>query len=725
MVNEFQGKVQTEDKDHSPAPAGRRETKSKEIIQNMSQDNVNKLRNIGIIAHIDAGKTTVTERILYVTGKTYKLGEVHDGTAVMDWMEQEQERGITITSAVTTCDWKDNRINIIDTPGHVDFTIEVERSLKVLDGVLVVFCAVGGVQPQTETVWRQADRYEVPKVAFINKLDRVGADFHKVVMEMHKKLGANATPIQIPIGKEDDFRGVIDLVTCKSYMFGEEGDLGELKEGPIPKDMKDIASHWRHHLIETLATVDHEIEDKYLMDKGIYPHELVQSIRRVTIKNLFVPVLCGAALKNKGIKFALDAICNYQPSPLDVNPPKAVNPETSEPIQLKLVEDSDLCVYAFKVMADPFVGTVVFARVYSGKLETGKILYNTTSGKKERIGQILRMHADQREMIPSAAAGQIVGLVGLKHTSTGHTLCNEETPIAIDKIRYPDPVISMSIEPETRQDQDKLGFALRKVELEDPSFHVTYNEETSQTLISGMGELHLDVIVERLKRDFKVSVKVGSPQVAYRETITKSVTSTGKFIQQTGGHGQYGHVELRVEPASKGEGVVFEEEIRGGAVPREYFSSIEKGIRESAKTGILAGYPVTDVRVVLYDGSYHEVDSSDIAFNNAAGIALRDGLRRARPILLEPIMKLEVTTPDDYLGDVIGDMNMRRIKVESIDQKGTTKIIIGAAPLSQMVGYSTALRSLTQGRATYTMEPSYYHEVPKDVMAKIVPGVQA
>jgi len=693
--------------------------------QESEMDSIKDIRNIGIIAHIDAGKTTTTERILYHTGKIHRMGEVHEGTAVMDWMEQEQERGITITSAVTTCLWKDKRINIIDTPGHVDFTIEVERSLKVLDGTLVVFCAVGGVQPQTETVWRQADHYEVPKIALINKVDRTGADFFKVLIDMHKKLGANATPIQIPIGKEDDFRGIIDLVTCKAYMFGEKGDLEDAVEQEIPEDMKDLASHWRHNLIEKLADVDDEVEDLYLMDKGIYPQELIKHIRRVTNKNLFIPVMCASALKNKGMKFVLDAICDYLPSPLDVMPPKAVNPDTEKEVEISADPKEPLCAYAYKIMTDPFVGVLTFARVYSGTLKSGTYVYNSSTGKKERIGQIVKMHADQREITKEASAGDIVGVVGLKNTSTAHTLCNEKHPITLERIHYPDPVISMSIEPETRVDQDKLGVGLKKLESEDPSFKVRYNEETGQTLISGMGELHLEILIDRLKREFKVEARVGSPQVAYRETITESASVTGKFVQQSGGHGQYGHVEIRFEPGEPGSGIEFEEEIKGGAIPREYFKAIEQGVRNAAKTGVVAGYPVTDLKAVLYDGSYHEVDSSELAFSNAAGIALREGIRKGRPVILEPIMTLEVTTPDEYLGDVIGDMNMRRIKVENIDQKGSTKIITGAAPLAQMFGYATALRSLTQGRATYTMEPSFYKEVPKDIMEKIVAGVPA
>jgi len=686
-------------------------------------DEIKDIRNIGIIAHIDAGKTTVTERVLFHAGKIHRMGEVHDGTAVMDWVEQEQERGITITSAVTTCDWKDKKINIIDTPGHVDFTIEVERSLKVLDGALVVFCAVGGVQPQTETVWRQADRYDVPKMAFINKLDRTGADFFKVIIDIHKKLGANATPIQIPIGKEDDFKGIIDLVTCRAFMFGEEGDLGQLVEQEIPEDMKDMASHWRHNLIEKLADVDSEVQDLYLMDQGIYPEDLKKHIRRATNRDLFIPVLCGTALKNKGVKFLLDAVCEYLPSPLDVALPRGVDPETGKDIKITAERKKPLCAYAYKIMTDPFVGVVTYARIYSGELKSGTYVYNATVDKKERIGQILQIHADQREMIKSAGPGQIVGLIGLKSTSTAHTLCDVAHPVLLEKIDYPEPVISMAIEPETMVDQDKLGVALHKLESEDPTFTVRYNEETGQTIISGMGELHLEILIDRLKREFKVVANVGSPQVAYRETITQAVTATGKFVQQTGGHGQYGHVELKLEPAEKGAGVIFDEKIKGGNIPREYFNAIEKGIRNASKSGQLAGYPVTDVKVTLYDGSYHDVDSSELAFNNAASIGLKEGIRKAKPVLLEPIMKLEVTTPDEYLGDVVGDMNVRRIKIENIEQKATTKIVTGAAPLAQMFGYATALRSLTQGRATYTMEPSYYQEVPKGVMDKIMLGV--
>ena len=567
--------------------------------------------------------------------------------------------------------------------------------------------------------------HEVPKIALINKVDRTGADFFKVLIDMHKKLGANVTPIQIPIGKEADFRGLIDLVTCKAYMFGETGDLEDVVEQEIPEDMKDLASHWRHNLIEKLADVDDEVAESYLMDKGIYPPELIKHIRKATNKNLFIPVMCASALKNKGMKLVLDAICDYLPSPQDVVPPKAIDPNTEKVVVMSPDPKGILCAYAYKVMTDPFVGTLTFVRLYSGKLESGTYVYNSTTGKKERIGQIVKMHADQREMTKEASAGDIVGIVGLKNTTTAHTLCNEKHPITLERIHYPDPVISMSIEPATRADQDKLGIGLKKLESEDPSFKVGYNAETGQTLISGMGELHLEILIDRLKREFKVEARVGSPQVAYRETITETADVTGKFVQQSGGHGQYGHVVIRFEPGEPGSGVEFEEEIRGGAIPREYFKAIEQGIRNAAKTGVVAGYPVTDLKAVLHDGSFHEVDSSELAFSNAAGIALREGIRKGRPVILEPIMALEVTTPDEYLGDVIGDMNMRRIKVENIDQKVSTKIVTGAAPLSQMFGYATALRSLTQGRATYTMEPSFYKEVPKDIMEKIVAGLTA
>jgi elongation factor G len=688
-------------------------------------DNIQEIRNIGIIAHIDAGKTTTTERILFVTGRIHKMGEVHDGTAVMDWMEQEQERGITITSAVTQCQWKGKKINIIDTPGHVDFTIEVERSLKVLDGTLVVFCAVGSVQPQTETVWRQADKYKVPKIAFVNKMDRIGSDFYKVLSDMHRKLGANAAPLQLPIGKEENFSGIVDLITGKAYKFEIQDDMEHDEEIPVPEEMKDEIAHYKHEILERLANVDDEVAELYLMNQQIGEEQLKAYIRKNVCKNTFVPVLCGSSLKKKGVKFMLDAVTDYLPSPLDIAAPKAINPDTDEEVMLKPQEDYPLCAYAYKIMTDPFVGILTFTRIYSGRLCSGTYILNTTTGKKERVGQLVRMHANQREMIQEAGPGQIVGVVGLKNTATAHTLCDENKPLTLEKIKFPDPVISMSIEPETKADQDKLGMALKKFLIEDPSFRVNFNEETGQTLIAGMGELHLEIIVDRMKRECKVMTKVGSPQVAYRETILQPVKATGKYIQQSGGHGQYGHVEFKIEPGERGAGIVFEQEIKGGAIPREYFGPIEDGVRNAGKTGVLAGYPVVDVKVTLYDGSFHDVDSSELAFSTAASIGLRDGLRRANPVLLEPIMKLEVTTPDEYLGEVIGDMNSRRIKVENIETSNVIKIITGAAPLANMFGYSTALRSLTQGRATYTMEPSYYKEVPRDIMDKVVSGAVA
>jgi len=694
--------------------------KARNATSAKSMEDIKNIRNIGIIAHIDAGKTTVTERILYYTGRTYKIGEVHEGTAVMDWMEQEQERGITITSAVTTCAWKDKKVNIIDTPGHVDFTIEVERSLKVLDSAKVVLCDVAGVQPQTETVWRQADHYEVPKIVFVNKMDRVGADYFNVINDLHEKLHVNAQPIQLPIGKEDEFKGVIDIIDYKAYTFGEKGDLSEFVEIPIPEDMQNIVSHYRHNLIVKLADVNSDVMDRYINDGGIYPHELREFVRKATVENKFVPVMCGTALKNKGVKFLLDAVVEYLPSPLDVPTVKGIDPKTEKEIELAPAEDAPTCAFAYKIQNDPYVGNLAFVRIYSGKIQSGTYLYNASVDKKERISQIVRMHADQREIIKVCGPGHIVGILGLKHTTTAHTLCDEKHPVVLERIKYPEPVISMAIEPETAADQDKLGEALSKMEKEDPTFKVEYNQETGQTLVNGMGELHLEIVIDRIKREFNVSANVGSPQVAYRETITKAVKSTGKFIQQTGGRGQYGHVEVEIEPSEKGAGIVFENKIKGGAIPREYFSAVEGGVRSSAKSGVLAGYPVTDVKVTLYDGSYHDVDSSEIAFNNAGSIALRDGLKKAGPVLLEPIMDLEVTTPDEYLGDVIGDMNSRRIKIESIEQKGSAKIVRGFAPLAQMFGYATGLRSLTQGRATYTMEPSFYQEVPKDLMDKLL-----
>jgi len=690
---------------------------------NMNETNeLKNTRNIGIIAHIDAGKTTVTERILFYTGKSYKVGEVHEGAAVMDWMEQEQERGITITSAGTTCFWKDHRINIIDTPGHVDFTIEVERSLKVLDGAAVVFCAVGGVQPQSETVWHQADKYSVPKIAFINKMDRVGANFYKVVEEISSRLRANAQPVQIPIGTEGKFNGVIDLIHMKAYAYQSEDVDAQIKTLPIPDDVKELASKYRHNLIEKLAETCDKTMSKYINDQGIYPHELKKYIRLATLRNKFVPIFCGAAFKNKGVQFLLDGICDYLPSPADLPPVKGVNPETDKEEVRNANEADPFCALAFKLTSDPYVGNLTYLRIYSGKLEKGSYVYNVNKETNERVGKILRMHANKQEIIECAKCGDIVALVGLKKTTTGDTLSDKNFPILLEKMTFPEPVISLAIEPTTKADQDRLGSALQKLSNEDPTFRKTFNKETGQTIISGMGELHLEVLVERMKREFSVVAKVGKPQVAYKETISKNVKATGKFIQQTGGHGQYGHVELELSPSEKGKGIEFIDKIRGGAIPKEYISSVKKGICEAAKSGALAGYPVTDVSITLYDGSYHDVDSSDLAFNMAGSIGFNNGIKKASPLLLEPIMDLEAITPEQYLGDVIGDLSSRRAKIESIEQKHDLKIIRGFAPLAEMFGYATAIRSLTQGRATYSMEPLFYQEVPKSIAAKIIEG---
>jgi len=679
-------------------------------------------RNIGIIAHIDAGKTTLTERILYHAGKIHKIGDVDDGTTTTDWMEQEQERGITITSAAIMCSWRDKRLNIIDTPGHVDFTIEVERSLKVLDGAVVVFCGVAGVQPQSETVWRQADRYGVPKIAFINKLDRTGSDFFKAVDQIHHRLGANAQPVEIPIGSEVNFDGIVDLVEMKAYRFEGEGTGIKRKEYPIPPEIKDKASHYRHNLIAKIAEADEEAMDRYVHDGGIYPHELKEYIRRSAIQNKFVPVFCGTAFRNKGVELLLDGVVDFLPSPEDIPTVQGMHPDTKEPETRKTLSSESLCGLAFKIMADPFVGKLVFVRIYSGTLRTGEYVYNAAKNVEERVGKIVRMHADKQEIIKEAAAGDIVAVVGLKKTTTGDTICDEKKPILMERIHFPEPVISMAIEPATKSDQEKLAKSLKKMQEEDPSFKVRYNQETAQTLISGMGELHLDVVVTRIMREFDVKTTVGKPHVAYKETATRKVTSTGKFIQQSGGRGQYGHVEIEVAPAGKGEGIVFENKIKGGQIPKEYIPSVKKGIDGGAKSGVLAGFPVVDIKVTLYDGSFHDVDSSDIAFEMAGSIALQQALKKGSCVLMEPIMDMEVTTPEEYLGDVLGDLNSRRAKIESIDQKGTAKVIRVLVPLSEMFGYATVVRSLSQGRATYTMEPSFYQEVPKHIAEKLIHG---
>ncbi len=695
---------------------------TKNSTTNIGKFVIKDTRNIGIVAHIDAGKTTTSERILYHTGRLYKLGDVDEGTTAMDWMELEQERGITITSAATTCFWKTKRINIIDTPGHVDFTVEVERSLKVLDGAVVILCAVGGVQPQSETVWRQADRYSVPRIAFINKMDRLGADYFDTIKDMHEKLGANAHPIQIPIGAESNFVGIIDLITMKAYIFEGTGEKTTFKAGPIPENLKQMVSKYRHDLIEKLAEVDDHVMGKYVHDGGIYPHEMVEIIRRVTISGKFVPVLCGSSLNNIGISFLLDSICSYLPSPLDVPPIKGINPETSSEEVRKPANDEKFSALAFKIMSDPYVGKLTFIRVYSGVLKTGDFIYNANKEKEERIGKIVKMHANKQEICDMVEAGDIAACVGLKDTTTGNTLCDEKHPIRFESIHFPEPVISMAIEPKTKQDQEKLAKGLRKLVEEDPSFKVTYNTDTGETLISGMGELHLEVMVERLLREFKVGASVGRPQVAYKETITKSTRIEGKFIQQSGGRGQYGHVVIEMAPAQPGEGIKFASKIIGGSIPREYIPSVEEGVEIAARSGVILNYPVTDVEVKLVDGSFHEVDSSDLAFKMAGSIAFTEGLKKASPILLEPIMSFEVITPEEYLGDVIGDLNSRRAKIESVIQKGNSKVIKGSVPLSEVCGYATAIRSLTQGRASYTMEPSCYQEVPKNIMEKILEG---
>ncbi len=676
-------------------------------------------RNIGIVAHIDAGKTTTTERILYYTGKTYKIGEVHEGTATMDFMVQEQERGITITSACTTTFWRGHRINIIDTPGHVDFTIEVERSLRVLDGAVVIFCAVGGVEPQSETVWRQANKYKVPRITFINKMDRLGANFEGVIEQMKQRLGANPLPIQIPIGVEDSFVGVVDLIEMKAIIWEEETLGAKFHYEEIPADLKDKAEEYRIQMLETLADINDEIMEKYLEGEEISPEEIRKAIREATVSFKAVPVLCGAAFKNKGVQPLLDAIVDFLPSPLDIPPVKGVNPNTGEVEERITDPDAPLAALAFKIMTDPYVGTLTFIRIYSGRLQSGMSVYNSTKRKKERIGRLVRMHANQREEITGAAAGDIVAAIGLRVTTTGDTLCDEAHPIELEKLEIPEPVISVAVEPKTKADQEKLSIALQKIALEDPSFRVTINHETGQTLIWGMGELHLDIIVDRLIREFKVGVNVGKPEVAYKETITTTAEAEGKYIRQTGGRGQYGHVKLVVEP-NPGKGFEFISEIVGGAIPKEFIPSVEKGIKEAMNEGVLAGYPVIDVKVRLVDGSYHEVDSSDLAFAIAGSIGFKEACRQANPVLLEPVMKVEIVVPEEYLGDVLGDISSRRGRVEGMDMRGNVRVIRAFVPLGEMFGYATTLRSITQGRGTFTMQFSHYEKVPGNIAEQII-----
>jgi len=676
-------------------------------------------RNIGIMAHIDAGKTTVTERILYYTGVSYKIGEVHEGTATMDWMEQEQERGITITSATTTCFWKNHRINIIDTPGHVDFTIEVERSLKVLDGAVAVFDAVAGVQPQSETVWRQADKYRVPRIAFINKMDRVGADFFKSTQSIYERLGTIPVPVQIPLGAEDKFVGVIDLVEMKSIIWDEETLGAKFHEEPISQDMLSLANEWREKMIERVSDIDDTIMEKFLEGQEVTIEELKAAIRKGTLSLKIVPVLCGSAFKNKGVQPLLDAVVDYLPSPLDIPPVQGKTPDGKD-IQRLVSDDEPFSALAFKIMTDPYVGQLTYFRVYSGRLESGSYVYNASKDKKERIGRLLKMHANKREDIKEVLAGDIAAAVGLKFTTTGDTLCDENNPVILEAMEFPEPVISIAVEPKTKADQEKLGSSLQKLAVEDPSFRVKTDEETGQTIISGMGELHLEIIIDRLMREFKVEANVGKPQVAYKETITTKAQAEGKYIRQTGGRGQYGHCWLSVEPLEPGSGFIFENKIVGGVVPKEYVPAIEKGVREAMELGVLAGYPVLDIKVTLFDGSYHEVDSSEMAFKIAASMAFKEAFMKAKPILLEPIMKVEVVTPENFMGDVMGDLNSRRGRIQGMEMRGNAQVITCFVPLAEMFGYATDLRSMTQGRATYTMQFSHYEQVPANIAEQIL-----
>ena len=679
-----------------------------------------KTRNIGIMAHIDAGKTTTTERILYYTGRVHKMGEVHDGAAVMDWMEQEQERGITITSAATTCQWKDFRINIIDTPGHVDFTVEVERSLRVLDGAIALFCSVGGVEPQSETVWRQADKYRIPRLAFVNKMDRMGADFFQVVEMMRERLGANAVPIQIPIGKEDEFKGVIDLISMDAVLY--EDDLGvNYQQVAIPEDYQAQAEKYREHLLEALAEKDDELMVKYLEGEEISQADFKAALRKAVIDVTIIPVLCGSAFKNKGVQLLLDSVLDYMPSPVDVAAVRGLNPDSGEEEARPADDQAPFSALAFKIMADPYVGKLAFFRVYSGILQAGSYVYNSTKGKRERIGRILQMHANHREEKDAVYAGELAAAVGLRNTTTGDTLCLEDQRIILESMDFPEPVIDVAIEPKSKADQDKLGLALQRLAEEDPTFKIKTDEETGQTIIQGMGELHLEIIVDRLLREFKVDANIGRPQVAYRETITKKIEGVaGKFIRQSGGRGQYGHVILNIEPLGEGGGFQFENKIVGGSIPREYIPAVEAGVIEAMENGVLASYPVVDVRVSLVDGSYHEVDSSEIAFKIAGSIGFKEAARQAKPVILEPIMDVEVVVPEEYMGDVIGDINGRRGQVKGMEPRATAQVVKASVPLSEMFGYATDLRSKTQGRATYTMQFSHYEPAPKSIAKEIM-----
>ncbi|PID47937.1 MAG: elongation factor G [Proteobacteria bacterium] len=681
---------------------------------------ISKVRNIGIAAHIDAGKTTTTERILFYTGVSHKIGEVHDGAATMDWMEQEQERGITITSAATTCFWQDHQVNIIDTPGHVDFTIEVERSMRVLDGAVAVFCAVGGVQPQSETVWRQANRYKVPRMVFVNKMDRTGADFYEVESQIKTRLKANPVPIQIPIGAEENFKGVIDLVAMKAYTWEDEAAMGSKYEvEDIPSDLQARADEYREHLIEAVAETDDDLMEKYLGGEELSVEEIKRGIKKGCLDMTMVPMLCGTAFKNKGVQPLLDAVIDYMPAPTEVAAIKG-HYEDGKETTVESTDEGEFAALAFKIMTDPFVGQLAFVRVYRGSLESGSYAYNSLKGKKERVGRLLKMHANKREEIKELYAGEIGAVVGLKDTLTGETLSSEKDKVILEKMDFPDPVISVAVEPKTKADQEKMGVALQKLAQEDPSFRVQSDEESGQTIISGMGELHLEIIVDRMLREFKVDAEVGQPQVAYRETIRQSVEQEYKYAKQSGGRGQYGHVYLRLEPMDAGAGYEFVNEIKGGVIPREYIPAVDKGCQEAMQGGVLAGYPMEDVKVTVYDGSYHDVDSSEMAFKLAASMGFKEGARKAGACILEPMMKVEVETPEEYMGDVIGDLNRRRGQVNSMEDRAGNKIVNAFCPLSEMFGYSTDLRSQTQGRASYSMEFDHYEEVPKNVAEEII-----
>ncbi len=681
---------------------------------------ISKVRNIGIMAHIDAGKTTTTERILYYTGKVHRIGEVHEGAATMDWMEQEKERGITITSAATTCFWEGHQINIIDTPGHVDFTAEVERSLRVLDGAIALFCGVGGVEPQSETVWRQADKYGVPRIAFVNKMDRVGADFYGVVEAIRTRLGGNAVPITLPIGSGDLFSGVIDLIEMKARMYNDETLGATYEDLEIPSDLLPVAEKYRTLMLEAVSEVDDTLLEKYLEGEEITIEEIKAVLKKATIELKIIPVICGSSFKNKGVQKLLDAVIDFLPSPLDVGPVVGHKVKNDDLVERYPDAKEKFTALAFKIMTDPYVGKLTYIRVYSGMLKAGSYIYNANSSKKERVGRVLLMHANHREDMNEVRAGDIAAIVGLKHTRTGDTLCDEKEPIVLEKMAFPEPVIQIAIEPKTKGDQDKLSDALAKLADEDPTFRVKVDEETGQTLIAGMGELHLEILVDRMKREFKVEANIGKPQVAYRETITKTVKSEGKFVKQSGGRGKYGHVWLELSPNEQGKGFEFENAIVGGVVPREYIPAVKKGIEDAMQNGVIAGYPVVDVKAKLFDGSYHEVDSDEVSFRVAGSMAFREGAKKASPILLEPVMSLEIITPEEYLGDVMGDLNSRRGKIEGFTARKDAQVIRAHAPLSEMFGYATRLRSMTQGRAIYTMQFSHYQEAPKSVTDKIL-----